>query len=131
MSSLRAAGRLFDRASPWIAIGFIVVGFYVVHKQGQEIKEARANSIQLSCQEGNRRHKEAEPRIAVLIQKGKPPPDPAARAAQDEAVRALIGKRPPPTTAAGKRALSQVEAFVQLIAPAYDCKQRLAKFTKP
>lgn len=131
MSRLRAVGRVLDRLSPWIAIGFIVIGFYVVHKQGQEIKEARANSILLSCEQGNRRHKEAEPQIAILIQKGTPPTDPAARAAQAEATRALVGRRPPPKTKAGEIALSQIQRFVQLIAPAYNCQERLATFSRP
>lgn len=128
----------------------IPVGIYTVGNTGRidnltaenrqrigDIEGARRDSIRLSCEESNRRHQAAVPQIIGLIEHGTPPKDAAERQAQHEAIVALLPRKDghghyvpqqQPTTQAGKQALYGITAFVEIIAPAYDCTARLKQF---
>lgn len=128
------------------------------HENRQRItdnEEIRTDSVRRSCEESNRRHQKAIPQIIGLIENGTPPKDPAERQAQREAIAALLPPhvkptpvpprgvpptlprpgtteqpRPQPKTQAGRQALYGINAFIEIIAPAYNCDQRVQQFTQ-
>lgn len=141
MNWLRDGG---NRRDLWqlVVTGVVFWALWLAFEAVAEIKDSRRNGIVISCHEANARHKKAIPQIVALIRNGEATAPRAQREAQEEAITALIGgpttggvngtykPGPAPRTAAGRLALAQTNAFIDIIAPAYDCAQRVKEFTK-
>lgn len=98
--------------------------------------ESTRNRVRTACLESNRRHVEAIPQVAALL-KGTPPKTDAEAAAQVEVIVALRrlggGEKLPkgsPRLPLARAELVQVLAFVQVLAPHYDCQKRVERLTK-
>lgn len=84
--------------------------------------------ILFACHESNRRHQEAIPEVVALL-KGTPPKTTAEAATQAEVLAALAPGGREPKTQAARVELRQVQTFVQILAPRYDCAKRLEALT--
>lgn len=122
-----------------VTIAAILLSIYALSHANTAVgnsEESTRQRILLSCREANQRHREAIPQIIGLV-RTTPPKSKAEADARDEAINALGAEASgqtnpePPRTAAGRQSLHGLQAFIQIIAPAYDCAARLAKFTKP
>lgn len=96
--------------------------------------ESTRHRIETSCRESNRRHVEAIPVVIGLAKAPQPASSPAERAATAEAIQVLearLLRRPPPKLSPeGKVFLDRLEAFTQVLAPAYNCAERVKRFSK-
>jgi len=103
---------------------------FVALKATHEIAGSRVAAAKISCRDANRRHHEAGPQLVSLLARGAPIRDRAVRAGQEEAIRYLAGGTPP-RTALGRLEAEEIKGFVQIIAPAYNCRRRVAELTRP
>lgn len=96
--------------------------------------ESTRNRIETACRESNRRHVEAIPVVIGLAKAPQPGSSSAERAATVEAIKVLearLLRRPSPKLSAeGKVVLDRIEAFAQVLAPAYNCADRVAQLSK-
>lgn len=95
-------------------LGWIgVEAYYASHDAHEaivEVKNSRRNSVLLSCEESNNRHHHALIGLEILVSKqGKPNP----------------------TAIEKKTNQAIVIAFVEALAPKYDCALRVRELTKP
>jgi hypothetical protein len=79
-------------------------------KAAHEVKTSRVRSVQISCREANERHVSAQVGLRSLVAK-------TARRHQ--------------SAAEAKKTREIVDAFVNALAPSYDCAERVKMLTKP
>lgn len=129
-ATLRGVGILAAGLGAILAFAVIaVIALGHANRALSSSEESTERRILTACMEGNARHAEALPQIAALIA-GTPPKDPDERAAQGEAVEAILSGTKP-STAAGAIALHGLKDFAQIIAPAYNCAERVRRLTAP
>lgn len=107
-------------------LGFIIAAAIFSYLAFGHANRATRDRIVATCNEANERHRTATPEVVALVRSGKPLPDRAEREAQNEALTTLEGGGPPPSQA-GRVALHELEGFIQVLAPAYNCTARLRK----
>lgn len=96
--------------------------------------ESTRSRILTSCRESNRRHVEVVPLVIGLAKIPQPAQSPAEHAATAEAIKTLearlLHRLPPKLSPEGKVFLGRLDTFTQVLAPAYNCDERLARLTK-
>ena len=121
MRAFRAAGRVLDAALEWIdrhAAVFVVIGLvglfalgWSVVEQQREIRQQRADSIRVSCEEVNTRN-----RTTVKT--------------YDHQISAIVPRLKPRERAQLKQSRDFTVGLINALAPVEDCNARVRQFTQ-